>query len=461
MSVKREREIKRLLWGLILAAIVLLSSCYQWVPIFIPGLGESDPNSSTVSNPYQPINESNLHDLLNMDTDKPLYIDIPVNNTMGISEANTISIPSGKQVFMTVDGNLGINTAVSGSSSNRAVNADDYALIEQDGKYIPSSTSVLITVESGASLTLSGNGRIGGTIYDNPSRTLVYVEEGGSLTINGDLTFIAFPYDVDNPEKDHTAIYSDGTLTINGGNFFSTYRTVFCTGDMNINDGTFVSIASNKLKTGFAYAVTGAGTTHITGGTYYGIQGALAQNRGRGEIDGATTRLAHDIFTNIGKINADIEKELAAFYDLNVTDPSHNHENLADNEFWHGLYIAGETGEVNKITVSGGNYYTEGSSGRGLSVGNNADGGMGAAAAVDVTGGTFYSKMCDTVSCAGEYNDDGVVYGKGTLVVSGGTFGTGKQNGTSGIRAEDLAADYEITGPESDGTNSWYTVQAE
>lgn len=427
----------------------------------IPDTGTPDPNTSTAANPYKPENATTLQNLLNLNTEKPLYINIASDSDMGINDSTPLTIPSGRQVFMTVDGNLGLDIAQTYSS--RTINAEDYALIKQDGKYIPASTSPLITVGSGASLTLSGSGRIGGTLENNPSRNLIYVEEGGSLTINGNLTFIAFPYYVDGMKNEHTAIYSDGILTIISGNFFSTYRTVFCTGEMNINGGTFVSIASNALKTGYAYAVTGAGITNITGGTYYGIQGALAQNRGRGEITGVTTRLAKDIFTNIGEIDEGIKEELAAFYDLNVSDASHTHDSLADNEFWHGLYIAGESGEVNKITVSGGDYYTEGSSGRGLCVGNNADGGMGAAAAVDVTGGKFYSKFCDTVSCADESVDkeDGTVYGKGTLVVRGGTFGTGKTNGTSGIRSEDLANGYTISGPTSSGTDSWYTVQPE
>ena len=427
----------------------------------IPDTGTSDPNTSTITNPYKPENAGALQNLLNMDTAKPLYINIASDSDMDINDSNPLVIPSGRQVFMTIDGNLGLDNTQTYSS--RAVNAKDYALIERDGKYIPASTSTLITVESGASLTLSGKGRIGGTLANNPSRNLIFVEEGGSLTINGNLKFIAFPYYIDGAENEHTAVYSDGILTINSGYFFSTYRTVFCTGEMNINGGTFVSVASNALKTGYAYAVTGAGTTHITGGIYYGIQGALAQNRGRGEITGVTTRLAKDIFTNIGNINEGIKGELAAFYDLNVNNVSRTHDNLEDNEFWHGLYIAGESGEVNKITVSGGNYYTEGSSGRGLCVGNNADGGMGAAAAVDVTGGKFYSKFCDTVSCADESVDkeDGTVYGKGTLVVRGGTFGTGKTSGTSGIRNEDLANGYFISKPTSSGTDSWYTVQPE
>ena len=65
---------------------------------------------------------------------------------------------------------------------------------------------------------------------------------------------------------------------------FSTYRTIF--GDqhstLTINDGVFASVASNKLKTGYAYAVTDYGTSYINGGKYYGLQGALSQIGGKG-----------------------------------------------------------------------------------------------------------------------------------------------------------------------------------
>ncbi len=467
----------------ILIAIVLLSSCNQYPNIIFlpgnPGLIDNDPNTSTSANPYTPADTSELQSLLDMDTSTPIYIEIPDETSIQITENSSLTIPSGKDVRMTINGTLDISGNYASSSlakSNTAVqrntvSAENYALVEKEFTidkegttkkgYVPDTDTILITVESGASLILSGEGRIGGTLNTNPSRNLICVENGGELTINGNLTFVSFPYYTDS-EITNSTIYSDGILTINGGNFYSTYRTIFAdeNSTLTIKDGIFVSVASNALLTGYAYAVTGAGTTDITGGKYYGLQGALAQNGGRGEINGVETRATTSLFskylTDPDITDADIKEELSDFYNLNAKTDGHTSDNIGAGEVWHGLYLAGEEGEINKIVVSGGEYYTNGSSGRGIYVGNSNDGGLGLPTAVEITNGSFYSEQQDTVFCDPGKEQNGITYGQGNLKISGGSFGSGSGK-SHGIREEDLAEGYKVS--ETTDASGYYTIE--
>lgn len=452
MSMWNEKGKKSSLLGVLLIACVLtlsvlsLTSCRQ--VIFLVPIEETDENTSTAASPYIPEDSAELQDILDMRTKNPIYIEVPASAEIDLQEAEPLTVPYGQDVRMVVNGSISLGNGSPGRTG-RAIDGNDYDLVQVNGGWIPDTDMTLITVEDGAKLTLSGSGRIGGTIKDNPSRNLINVKKGGELTINGDITFVAFPYGTDSEIKNST-IYSDGILTINGGNMFSTYRTIFSdqNSTLTIKKGVFASVASNKLKTGYAYAVTGSGTSYINGGTYYGLQGALAQTGGNGEIKDATTKVSTEIFKDIASVDASVAKELAAFYDLNVKTKGHTHETISEGEAFHGLYIAGEDNTVDKIVVSGGSYYTDGAPGYGIYVGNSKDGGLGYPATVLITGGVFHSEKNKAAYCAvaGEGG-----YGEGFLQISGGRF-KGKDASSIGIRDQDLAAGYTVSDTaDSDG----------
>ena len=172
----------------------------------------------------------------------------------------------------------------------------------------------------------------------------------------------------------------------------------------------------------------------------------FSQVGGKGEIKDATTKVSTEIFTDITAVDAGIAEELAAFYDLNANKEGHTHNSIAASEAWHGLYVAGEDNKVDKIVVSGGSYYSNGTSGYGIYVGNKNDGGAGYPATVEITGGSFACENQNAVHCS-VAGDDG--YGEGFLQISGGRF---KGRTSTGIREQDLKAGYVVSDTaDSDG----------
>lgn len=441
-SERRPSRLRMLSMAGLILAVLLMASCRQIIFIPIPGEKE-DPNTSTVVSPYIATGAENLQELISMDTDKPLYIDVPDTANIGFAAGNELTIPSGTEVHMTVNGQIGLQSDGGSRISGRAVNAvnpADYDLVQfDDGSWVPENEEPLITVRSGAKLYLSGIGRIGNPIDDNPSTTLIHVEEGGELTIDGDITFVSFPHKDESPIKQAT-IYSDGKLTITGGDFFGTYHTIQ-TGigsELIITGGTFASIACTSLYTSHAYTIVSNSTSTITGGTIYGLQGAFSQAAGSGEIYNVYAEASTDIFNNINTVNPEVKAELATYYDLNAKDETTS-ENPCTN-IYHAFYIAGEDGLVDKVAVNGGTFKSE--MGYALNVGNSADGGEGWKAVAEVKGGSFESVYNKAVNCS--EGKDG--YGEGYLQISGGRFkGNNSIIANVGIDTDNLAPGYVVS----------------
>lgn len=463
---KRIKHYGAILIACIFIALVVSSCCPRviWIPI----VNTPDKNTSSAAEPYIAADAAGLQDILSMSTSKPIYISIPAAQDISIPENGSLTIPSGQTVYMEINGNIGLATASDASGrlsvAANAVVASGYPLVEKqvssDGQVfnalVPATETSLITVSSGATLYLYGTGRIGGTLAENPGRNLVNVEKGGELTIDGDITFVSFPYK-SGSELTNSTIYTDGILTINNAKVFSTYRGIFAdqNSTLTINKGVFASVASNALNTRYAYAVTGSGTSYINGGTYYGLQGALSQVGGKGEIKDATTKVSTRIFTDINAVDADIAEELAAFYAINANKEGHTPASIAASEAWHGLYVAGEDNKVDKIVVSGGSYYSNGTSGYGIYVGNKNDGGEGYPATVEITGGSFACENQNAVYCS-VAGDDG--YGEGFLQVSGGRFkGKNGAANTVGIREQDLKDGYVVS--DTADPDGYYPVE--
>ena len=318
---------------------------------------------------------------------------INVNSDAGIqlpAGTASLSLPAGSDITLNL-------------SEGTVIKSNDDAT----GDLGTESTDYLFIVPSGASLTITGSGRIGGTLNDNPSAGIVKVEAGGKLhVVSGDM--ISFP---------NTGVFmidNHGTATIEGGNFYSTYGTIksYAGSTLSISGGKFVSCSSYQLDIDpYSYSVYSSGSLTITNGEIYGIHGGLAICGGTATISGTRDNLKVHAMT-------DIWSEFGSYTD-DFFDYFYAHNNMATTvkSSFHGVYCAGEDTEVTDVKISGGEFKS--SIGYGLYVGNTVegDGGNRKGAKVSVSGGTFTGGWVDVKV---DYVEGG--QGNGTLILTGGGF---------------------------------------
>lgn len=187
--------------------------------------------------------------------------------------------------------------------------------------------------------------------------------------------------------------------TVNAGAF-----AIFNYGTMTVENGSFTSTSCNHYGN-WAYCFSSEGTLYFKNGSVTGVQGALSIANGYAEIyDGEFKTVVCSECTNPAK----------SFY---------------------GLYIAGETGEV-EAHVYGGTYQSAGYSA--VLCGNDntgGDGGINAKATAIIEGGTFIGAANSPALTAGKNTGD--------PTITGGRFSTNEVGGqTPRLTLQAFAAPY-------------------
>lgn len=257
-------------------------------------------------------------------------------------------------------------------------------------------------------LTISGSGKI------TTNSRMIHVN--GELRVESG-TFVTTV--MTNGANSHSGIIAEegSKVTINGGNFYTAKCAITSFGDLVINDGTFVSIASNKMpKTAivtdpYSYTIRIEGGAVINGGSVYGIQGAIAVDGGDAIINNV---YAEASAAALGMYNSVQE----SVHHLNVEDTTYAVSDFSETTFlnnaYYPLYCAGEFGVVS-TTVNGGEFVNKGPQ-VAASVGNSTigDGGERLDATVIFNGGKFVAEKNANVIC--------VDYYVGTIQLAGGNY---------------------------------------
>ncbi len=323
--------------------------------------------------------------------------------------------------------------------------------------YGDSSIFPLIQV-NGGSLEIKGNGSnvIGGSLFENPNARIIYVKDGGHLDLEG-VIIQAFS------NTAGSAVYiENSTADIRNCEIYGTYFALrsYHGSEVTVRNTIIASCASNQLASypvdsegniisgkydsGYAYALDSIGDSNdFDDIEVYGIQGAISISGGRSE-------LGPGIYSYTGpKVFEHMPEEYHDYY-INWRSAYEPDHQVAANEIWSALYVAGENAAV-KAEVNGGTYITDGSGNPTVRVGNAADGdgGLGKEAATVINDGTFINTSSGVaVEVSGVTPGE---YGYGTLNINGGRY-MDKTRDLGTLLPGFINSDtHEVIGPDDEG----------
>lgn len=346
-------------------------------------------------------------------------------------ETESFSIDEAKKIVLDLDGfdillkdailepeeGFKGSISISGESQVTLVGEGLVRANYEDGEKLPSymeagtnNRNYLILVSGGARLSIVRNIVLGGLLEDHPSSRIIGVLSDSSLYVNNGI-IRAFS------ANGGSAIYNAGYVEVNGGTILgSNFAIGSDYGDLVINGGCMFSVATNKFPNSYyAYCVRAQKDLTMTGGSVYGIQGAIAKTAGEGKFSGdihAETTV--DIFDKMAEhVDLDTVEAYKAFYRINSKK---DEPVVSKGELCYALYCAGEAGKVEPVNIYGGTYISGAQVA--LSVGNSYDGGIGAFAGVTVYDGKFISPD-GMASVSVSTNGD---YGSGNLRAFGGEY---------------------------------------
>lgn len=287
------------------------------------------------------------------------------------------------------------------------------AVLDLNGHNISFGTNIgdesdLYRVGIDGELIIKGSGKI------TTNSRMIYVE--GSLRIE-DGTFVTTV--MTNGADLHSMILSaaGSEVVINNGEFYTAKCAVTTFGNLVINGGKFVSIASTKMPTTavvtapYSYTIRVEGGAVFNGGSIYGIHGAIA-------VDGGDA-VINNVYAEASAEALDMYKQVqSTVHHLNNKESSYTVEGFNKTTYlssaYYALYCAGEFGVVT-TTVNGGEFVNKGPQ-VAAHVGNSTigDGGERLNATVLFNGGKFVSQQNANVIA--------VDYYVGTIQISGGNY---------------------------------------